>query len=471
MKPRIYDITIVGAGPAGMSAAAEAAALGLSVVILDEQSGPGGQVYNSLENSPLQPGAKNGAHFEKGVLLADALGKSGVEYVRGAAVWLIEQAGDVWQVAYSCGKTSARVESSSLVLATGSYERPFPIPGWDLPNVMTAGAAQLLLKSSGIAKSGAIFAGSGPLLYLSALQYMRLGVPVRALLDTAGFDDYRRSLRYLAGALPKLRTLLDGARMLWEIRNSACSYIPGVSGLRAEGADKLEAVVFEAGGKSFRMEGAEALFLHHGVIPNVQLALSAGCAHYWDEDTLAWCIACDQYGRTSQKGLLVAGDAAGILGAEAAPLRAKLSVRAIAEDLGKLGKNHLVPGNRTLARALCKEHGVRRFLDKLYRPPSWVRSPDDGTLVCRCEEVTAGAIRTCARSDHGDPNQLKSLLRCGMGPCQGRMCATVISEIVAAAKSASPAAVGRFRPRPPIKPVSLEDLATLRSEDEAIVDA
>ncbi len=465
MTCKIYDVAIVGAGPAGMAAATEAARLGLSAIVLDEQSQPGGQVYNSLERSPLRHTQPSTFDYADADRLAGTLAACGAEYVRGAGVWLTERAGGVWQTAYSSSGRSAKIQSRTLLLATGAYERPMPVPGWDLTNVMTAGAAQLLLKSSGVAKRGAIFAGSGPLLYRSAIQYMRLGVPVRAVLDTSGYRDYLRAVRHLKGALQRPGMLFEGLRMLAGIRNSPCRYVSGVHSFRAEGRDTLEAVAFEVRGRCERLDGAAALFLHHGVIPNIQLALAAGCKPRWDETLLAWCVACDDRGRTSRPGLLVTGDAAGILGAKAAPLQARLSVRAIAEDLDRADPARVRADSRSLESRLRKEAGFRRFLNELYRPPQWLRLPQDDTLVCRCEEVTAGTIRSYVRTRLGDPNQLKSLLRCGMGPCQGRQCSGIISEIAAEERGTEPSDVGRFRPRPPVKPVSLGELAMLTASE------
>ncbi|UUP19679.1 FAD-dependent oxidoreductase [Nitratireductor thuwali] len=467
----VYDVAVVGAGPAGMTVATHAAAQGLSVIVLDEQGGPGGQIYNSVEQSPLRGHPALGKDYARGLDLARELRGCGAEYVCGANVWQAEAGGALWQVVFSRQARARRIEARQLVLATGAYERPFPIPGWELPGVMSAGGAQILLKSVGLAKPNAIFAGSGPLLYLVALQYLRAGIPVRAILDTTHNANYRRSLKMIPGALGRFSTLFKGMRMLLALRSSRTAFIGGVSALAAEGERRCRSVSCRANGKVYRFESAEMLFLHHGVVPNVQLALATGCEQHWDAQQHTWCITCDPWGRTSRPGLYVTGDAAGILGADAARLRAQLTVLAVSAKIGRIEKEQFHSESRRLQAQLRKEEALRRFLDALYEPPEQFRIPSDATFACRCEEVTAGAIRECVRAGDGDPNRIKSLLRCGMGPCQGRMCSITVSQIVAREKRLFPGDIGQFRSRPPARPVHLDELASLAMEEDTGVPA
>lgn len=467
----VYDVAVVGTGPAGMTVTTTAAAQGLSVIVLDEQGGPGGQIYNSVEQSPLQGHPALGTDYTRGLNLARELRSCGAAYVCGANVWQAEASGALWQVVYSVHTRARRVEARQLVLATGAYERPFPILGWELPGVMSAGSAQLLLKSGGLAKPDAIFAGGGPLLYLVALQYLRAGIPVRAILDTTPRKNYGHSLMRIPGALGRCATLFKGVRMLLALRLSNATFIGGVDTLAAEGKGRLQSVFCRANGKDYRFDDAEMLFLHHGVVPNIQLALAAGCEQHWDAQQQAWCITRDPWGRTSRPGLYVTGDAAGILGADAARLRAQLTALAVSAELGVIKEEEFLAASRRLQAHLQREEGLRRFLDTLYAPPEQFRIPSDDTFVCRCEEVTAGAIRECVRAGDGDPNRLKSLLRCGMGPCQGRMCSSTVSQVVARARELDPGDIGQFRLRPPAKPVHLDELASLATEEDAGVTA
>jgi NAD(P)H-nitrite reductase large subunit len=102
---------------------------------------------------------------------------------------------------------------------------------------------------------------------------------------------------------------------------------------------------------------------------------------------------------------------------------------------------------------------LRPFLDALYAPPAPVLAPPDATIACRCEEVTAGAIRAAARAGATGPNQMKAYLRCGMGACQGRMCAPTVAALIAQARGLPPESVAPLRPRAPYKPITVGDLA------------
>jgi len=112
-------------------------------------------------------------------------------------------------------------------------------------------------------------------------------------------------------------------------------------------------------------------------------------------------------------------------------------------------------------KALKQQLHIRPFLDALYRPPEWINTPADDTMVCRCEEVTAGRVREMARLGCQGPNQTKFFSRCGMGPCQGRMCGATVSQILAKELGKPVAEIGAYRIRAPLKPVPMASLAAL----------
>jgi bacterioferritin-associated ferredoxin len=101
----------------------------------------------------------------------------------------------------------------------------------------------------------------------------------------------------------------------------------------------------------------------------------------------------------------------------------------------------------------------RPFIDALYTPRKDLFSISDETIVCRCEGVTAGRIRDLVKQGYIDHNEIKAIIRCGMGPCQGRMCGSAVLELVAEGSGLPPKEIRQHRLRPPIKPVSLQELA------------
>ncbi|MFP6742593.1 MAG: FAD/NAD(P)-binding oxidoreductase, partial [Alphaproteobacteria bacterium] len=272
MKSR-YDLAIVGAGPAGLAAAALAGDLGLTTLLLDEQRQPGGQVYRNIETTPPARHQVLGPDYAKGDALAKALRGSTVDYVADTSVWRVEPGG---AIGLSRNGVAHLISAGTVILATGAIERPCPIPGWTLPGVMTAGAAQTLLKASGMVAEGAVFAGSGPLLYLIAEQYAAAGAMPRAILDTTPGANYRRAARYLPEALMAGNYLAKGLKLMATLRRRGVAIIKGVDALRATSDDSLESVEYRRKGRWSSVD-TNHLFLHQGVIPNLNLARAAGC--------------------------------------------------------------------------------------------------------------------------------------------------------------------------------------------------
>src|SRR5262249_42188386 len=154
-----------------------------------------------------------------------------------------------------------------------------PIPGWTLPGVMTAGALQTLLKSSGLVPDGRlVLAGTGPLLWLLAAQLLRAGARIEALLDTTPWANYLRALPHVP-AFAISRYAAQGVALRREVARQV-EVVSGVTRLRAEGQGGLASVAFAARSGERRLM-ADVLALHQGVVPNVNLAMAAGIAHRW----------------------------------------------------------------------------------------------------------------------------------------------------------------------------------------------
>jgi thioredoxin reductase/bacterioferritin-associated ferredoxin len=457
-----YDIAIVGAGPAGLAAASLCAGEGLATLLLDDQARPGGQVYRSVTAPSLPAGTVLGDDYWRGGALAREARDSGAQHVAAANVWGLLREGEI---AVSIAGRSRLVAATRIILAAGAIERPFPIPGWTLPGVMTAGGAQTLLKSSALAPQGrTVLAGCGPLLWLLAWQYLNAGVRLAALLDTAPRMNWARSLRPAAGfALSPY--LAKGLRLMIAVRREL-AVIGGVTALEAEGKERVERVSYRTSrGGEQRIE-ADMLLLHQGVVPNVNLAIASGVAHRWNDGQLCFVPVLDAYGSTNVRGLAIAGDGAGIAGAQAAQARGRLAaiaaIRAIKPQLQ-------LAAEEKAARALLRQFlRGRAFLDRAFRPQPQFRRPSGETPVCRCEEVSARQIIDTVALGCPGPNQMKAFLRCGMGPCQGRLCGLTVTELMAQARGVTPDEIGYYRLRPPVKPITLGEIAGLPTNDEAV---
>jgi hypothetical protein len=235
-----------------------------------------------------------------------------------------------------------------------------------------------------------------------------------------------------------------------------------VRSLRALGAERLNEVAYTSVGAEARI-AADLLFLHQGVAPNVNLAMAAGIEHRWDERQRCWTPLLDRDGHSAVKGIAIAGDGAGIAGAQAAEFRGRIAALAAMRALGARTSDD---DERQARRGLDRALRGRAFIDTLHAPAKAFSVPSGDTIVCRCEEVTAGQIVDTVALGCPGPNQMKAFLRCGMGPCQGRLCGLTVTELIAETRRVPPWDVGYYRLRPPVKPVTVAELASMAPAEQ-----
>ena len=454
------DVAIVGAGPAGLAAASVCARAGLDTMVLDEGDSPGGNAHRGIARAPNRDRAILGPEYWQGERLVAEFRASGARYEPHSTAWSLSPE---LELAVSQREGALVVSARSVILATGSVERPFPMPGATLRGVEMLGAAQARLHATGAVPEGrTIIAGTGPLLWVAASQLLASGARIDAILDTTHADNRMRALWHLPGFLfsPYLRRAI---RLLHAVRSRA-QVVNGVAELLAAGSAQLETVAYRNADGDGRTLPADRLLLHQGVVPETHLAMAAGVEHRWDALRHCWVPIVDANGGTSMPGVLLAGDAVGVGGAQAAAWRGVLSAMAVVESMQPGRK--LNPG---LARtAIAQFSRGRRFLDTLYEPAARFRIPSGDSVVCPCESVTAGEVRAAIDEGCTGPNQVKAFTRCGMGPCQGRMCGLTVTEMVAERRGIPPPQAGHFTARFPAKPVPLADIASLPHGDEAL---
>ncbi len=460
MRPD-YSLVVIGAGPAGMAAATTAAAAGVDVALVDEQPQPGGQIYRNLGASPLTMPELLGPDYLRGRALLERLRAADIDFFPAASAWYLDRACELGIVE---GGRHRRVRAASVIVATGARERPLPFPGWQLPGVMTAGAAQILLKSAALVpREPPVLAGAGPLLLLLAWQYLRAGVPLAALVETTPNENRWRALPQLPRALVAGEYLAKGLRLIAAIRRAGVPWYRGAANLRALGKNRVEALEYDRRDGHARIE-TSLLLVHHGVVPATELAAAAGCELAWHGAQQCWQVARDRFGATSVDGIYVAGDGGAIGGARVAEFDGELAALAALHRLGRLDATALARRARPALRARARHLAIRPLLDRQYRIPDNALLPAGDTLVCRCEALRAADLEAAAALGAPGPNQVKAFTRCGMGPCQGRSCGATLEAICAQARGLAPGQVERLRARPPVKPVTLGELAGIGEE-------
>jgi len=451
-----YQLAVIGAGPAGMAAAQMAAAQGLEVALFDEQAQPGGQIYRNVDSSPLSRIDLLGHDYVFGGQLVQTLRHAPLDYFPGSSVWHVDcrrELGLLYRGEHR------RVSADAIVLACGAQERPMPMPGWQLPGVMTAGAGQILLKSAALVPAEPpVLAGSGPLLLLLAWQYLQAGIGVRAIVDTTPRQNRMPALFRLPRAISAADYLFKGLKLIAAIKQARVPWYRQARNLRAGGDQRLRRLRFDCATGAVEIE-TEVLMLHQGVIPALQVAEAAGCEIDWDEGQQCWQPRVDTWGETSVSGIFVAGDGAAIGGARAAEHAGRLAALQVAMCQGRIDRRQRDRLARPLFNARRRHLAIRPLLDSYYRIDSEAQLLDGDTLVCRCEEITVSEIESAAQSGCVGPNQLKAFIRCGMGPCQGRLCGGSVETLLARWRGCGVDEIGRFKARPPLTPVTLGQLA------------
>jgi NADPH-dependent 2,4-dienoyl-CoA reductase/sulfur reductase-like enzyme len=428
------DLAVIGAGPAGLAAALAAADQGVHVVLLDAAPSAGGQFYRQtareLHARRPQPLYHAWPAWRALRSRLDAHADSGrISLLTERHVWHVEPGFTIHALLGPEQRDCATVTADALVLATGGYERVLPFPGWTLPGVLAAGGAQAMLKA-GLVLPGrrAVVAGTGPLLLPVATSLAAAGATVAGLYDSASPRRFFPHARKLAANPGKLA---EGARYAAELLRHGVRVHFAHAVVRAHGEDRLEAVTVARLDPTGRLiPGSEhdlpcdTLAVSHGMLPHTEIAQTLGAALTEDG-----AVAVDAEQRTDVPSLWAAGESTGIGGAALSLAEGEIAGRSAADRLR--GRE---PRPAEWAAASRTRHRLRAFaavLESAYAPPAdWARRVEDATVVCRCEEVTAAAVREAVTGlGATDLRTVKLLTRAGMGWCQGRICGPAVAGV------------------------------------------
>lgn len=439
MKP----VVIVGAGPAGISAARTLLDYGIRACLVDEGLRGGGQIYRRQPEG-FQRTAQQLYGFEAGKAQAvhrtlDELAPL-IDYRPRTMVWNAEDQ----RLDLFTDNRADSVEYSRLIVATGATDRILPVPGWTLPGVYSLGAAQIALKYQGCAIGERVaLCGSGPLLYLVAYQYAKAGATVVAVLDSAPFSAQCRALPALLG---QPATLAKGMYYRAWLTAHGVPVHQGATLAQIDGVQRVSGIRWGA-----HTLACDAVAFAHALRSETQLADLLGCAFAWNPLNRAWLPTRDSAGRSSVNSVYLAGDGAAIMGADAAQMAGERAALALLEDVGIAIDRHRPA---VLEQQLARIQRFRLGLETAFPfPEKWAAQAPDNLTVCRCEEVSAGDIRAVVDAGHWEINRVKAHCRVGMGRCQGRLCGLAAAEIVAERSGRSVEDVGRLRGQAPIKPL------------------
>ena len=452
------QLVIIGAGPAGLAAASVAGKLGIDTLVLDDQPSPGGQIYRGIKSTSDNLLKVLGPEYVHGRTLLADIEHPSIDLLHDTTVWQISEDGTVF---FTGPDGSSSVQGEQTILATGALERSMPFPGWTLPGVMTAGGIQIALKTAGLTPDGNfVLAGSGPLLLLLARQILDAGGDLSAVVETTPSHNRLAAMKYLPGMCKSRKMLRDGIGLLGVLRKHRIPHFRRATSLAAIGDKSLEGLRFESKGSIHELP-CKLLGIHIGVVPNVQVTRQLNLPHDWHADQHCWHPRNNEQGKTAYDWLHIAGDGGGIYGALAAELQGTIAAWSTARLLDATDEKSAHLNIKAAQKKLAPLLSARRFIDRLYAPSKEFLTPKNETIICRCEEVTAGEIRDYVDLGCLGPNQTKSFGRPGMGPCQGRYCGLTVSELIADQRGVAIADVGYYRIRPPIKPITIAELASM----------
>jgi thioredoxin reductase len=441
-----FDIAVVGAGPAGLAAAAVASAGGAAVALIDAAPRPGGQFWR---HRPHGIAADEDLHHDIDTFTKVRPG-SNTTYLPEHQVWTVQATDEGCAVqALTPDRQNVRIDAKYLILAPGAYDRQIPFPGWDAPSVMTAGGVQALLKGQGVtAGSRVLVAGTGPFLLPVAAGLAQRGATVVGVHEANHPAAWWRHPHPVV--VEKLPEAVGYLRVLRRHRVPV-RYRSVV--VAVEGAVATVAPISRNGGCDMSAAAQipiDVVAVGWGFTPQLELPLAAGCATRVDADgSLVVITGDDQF--TSQPRVLAAGEATGVGGAALALTEGAIAGAAAAgalgypaapgtllsaTGLGRLSATGLGRLSATgLGRLRRRRDRLRRFADAMARvypvPAGWPERVANDTVVCRCEEVTAGELREATELGAADVRVAKLLSRAGMGWCQGRVCGYAASCLVA----------------------------------------
>jgi NADPH-dependent 2,4-dienoyl-CoA reductase/sulfur reductase-like enzyme len=468
----VVAVVVVGAGPAGMGAALAAADAGAEVLLVDAAPAIGGQFHRQLpEDFQAQRPERVQHGWSAFAALRDRIRRhERITHLAETSVWAVEPVGgSVHRLRLQTGPADApgrrmsTVDTPALVLATGAYDRVLPFPGWDLPGVYAAGAAQALAKGQRISVGKRVLlAGTGPFLLPVAEALLGVGAKVIGLLEANQLATVVKGWR--VDPLVASSKLGEAVGYGASLARHRIPLRHGRTVTAAHGTDRVEAVTVARldhdwrpiPGSERRIE-ADAVCLGFGFTAQLELAVSARCDLGIGPDGGPAAVV-DEYQRTSIPGVFAAGELTGIGGADLAAAEGRIAGAAAAATaagrpvVAATRDSRAVARGKRFARALAAAYPVRA---------GWQTWSTGSTVVCRCEEVSRAELRDAVvERDVLSTRSLKLSSRAGLGLCQGRICSRTTAELAAAYQPGVRADPDAGARRPIAVPVRLRDLAT-----------
>lgn len=467
-----FDLVVIGGGPAGIAAATAASNHNLNVLLIDERSTLGGQIYKRVgPGFEVKDSIKLGADYLRGEILIKSLTKSNAEVMLETTVLSVE---DSQVIVVTADNKYDSIKYKKLLITPGAYDRPVVFPGWTLPGVITAGAAQSLVKTQRVLPGSRIFfAGSGPLALAFPAQLSKMGANIVGIIEAAPRPGLVKSFRIARSLRGNLDLIRDAFFYQFHLVKSRIRIKYGRIIVSANGTDRLESITYARVDKNWRpISGtektvpADTLCIGYGFFPSVELFKILNCEMSYDESRGGTVVQLDEWGSTSLPNVFGAGDGTGVSGSYVAILNGQIAALRIAYELDKISEKTLF----SLSKSIRKEVNLRKKFQKAINHAYAVKSgiyqlASSETIICRCESIPLKDLLPIIEST-SDFSVVKAYSRCGMGLCQGRNCQRQVSALIAAKHGLDLGKIPGTTPRFPAKPVLLGQIADSSIRDE-----
>ncbi len=471
------DLLIVGAGPAGMSAAETAAALGIAVTVVDEQAERGGQflrqppssfkMSNWLPGKTYQPAKK---------LLARSQKLSDVEWLRQATVAGIfpkpgaSASESRFRAVIDTEDGSRQISARSVLIASGCYDLPVSFPGWNTPGVMAAGGIQAFIKSQQFVPGERILlVGSHPLQLVIADQIIQAGGDVAGVLFAQSQSRALKLLRKPMIVLQQANKFSQIVGTMARLRKAGVKVEFGETLIKANGGHQLHSVTVAPLDQHGKLNPGAAtdiscdrLGVCFSFLTSSELARQMEADCVWNARRGGWLARHDEWMASSVPGLFVAGEITGVAGSDVAMAEGKLAALGCAIELGKLDAGAAEQNARPLRQQLQQLRNFAEVLSQLSWPGDdfFDQLMSDDSIVCKCEELNAGQLRKLFADNPtiSTANSAKLLSRAGMGLCQGRYCHHSLTRLLSQMRGMEEQQIAGFTARFPSKPLSIAHL-------------
>jgi len=461
MNHKTIDIVIVGGGFSGVLAAKILADHALNVLVIDENINLGGQFLRSYPNQSATESLSPLKRF--GLQSIKALDQKRIRIMTRTEVLGITAEREM--LIRQVGKKLFTARPRAVLLATGAREKFIPFKGWTLPGVISTGATQILLKGSRVLPSNKILiGGAGIFPYAVASEILMNNGQVMGILDQNRLVE---KMAFAAGLFHEKSKIGEGNRYLAKLIVYRTPIKFGVRIMEAHGEKGLEGVLtakVDRNGRSLpgseKVYSCDCLAVGYGFVANIELAQLAGCRLEYDASRGGWIVGVTGDLQTSVDGIFAAGEITGVAGATKSVTEGKLAALAILLKLGKISREAFISHSGRLKKARKRQRRFGSYFNRLHKTPQEIiRSIADETIVCRCEDITMGEIKTAISNGCATPDAVKKAVRSGMGICQGRTCSPMIHAVIAARLGTPADQLTPLSVRTPLKAVPLKELA------------